>query len=140
MIETKYMYSNCHTKEFQQFVQNDYRRSEKLRIRTVENGLVLPLKTSRTGVPLLGYGGVLDAKEQYVIESAQIGKGDTADRFIGKYNYNPCEVETSEEEVIYIGALPLHWGHFLIDMVHRFWIFDDEKFLDKIMHIFRVFS
>ena len=131
MIETKYMYSNCHTKEFQQFVQNDYRRSEKLRIKTVENGLVLPLKTSRTGVPLLGYGGVLDAKEQYVIESAQIGKGDTADRFIGKYNYNPCEVETSEEEVIYIGALPLHWGHFLIDMVHRFWIFDDEKFLDK---------
>lgn len=131
MIETKYMYPNCYTREFQQFAQKDYRRNKKLEIKTVENGLVLPLKVSETGVPLLGYGGVLDSDDHYVMESAQIGKGDTADRFIGKYEYDTREVEILDEEVIYIGALPLHWGHFLIDMTYRFWIFDNEEFLDN---------
>lgn len=131
MFETKYMYPNCYTGEFQQFAQKDYRRNEKLKIKIVENGLVLPLKASETGVPLLGYGGVLDSGDHYVMESAQIGKGDTADRFIGKYEYDPREVEISDEAVIYIGALPLHWGHFLIDMTYRFWIFDYEEFSEN---------
>lgn len=131
MIETIYMYPNCYTREFQQFAKKNYRRNKKLEIKTVENGLVLPLKVSETGVPLLGYGGVLDSDDHYVMESAQIGKGDTADRFIGKYEYDICEVEISDEAVIYIGALPLHWGHFLIDMTYRFWIFAHDEFSDN---------
>lgn len=128
MVDTKYMYPNNYTKEFRQFAQKDYRRNEKLSIKVVENGLVLPLKVSETGVPLLGYGGVLDSSDNYVMESAQIGKGDTADRFIGKYEYDHHKVEALDEEVIYIGALPIHWGHFLVDMTYRFWIFDSEQF------------
>lgn len=130
MLETKYMYQNCYTEEFWQFAQKNYQRNEKLKVKVIENGLVLPLKVSDTGVPLLGYGGVLDFNDNYIVESAQVGKGDTADRFIGKYEYDHQSIECINEEVIYIGALPLHWGHFLVDMVYRFWIFDDEKYSD----------
>lgn len=128
MIDTKYMYHNCYTEEFFQFAQRNFFRMEKPGITIVENGIVLPLKASETGVPLLGYGGVLDARDNYVKESAQVGKGNTADRFAGKYKYDAQDVKFLNEEVIYIGALPLHWGHFLIDMVHRFWIFSEEKY------------
>lgn len=125
MIETRYMYKNSYTESFKQFASKDYLRRKKLEIKRVKKGLVLPLKVSEAGGPLLGYGGVLDSNGEYVMESAQIGKGGTADRFVGKYDFDPHKVVYSDEEVIYIGALPLHWGHFLVDMVYRFWVFND---------------
>lgn len=130
MINTNYMYKNNYTEEFLQFSSKDYSRKEKLEIKCVDHGLVLPLKVSPTGIPLLGIGGVLDENDEYVPESAQIGKGDTAVRFWGKYEFDTDTVELRDESVIYIGALPLHWGHFLIDMVYRFWIFADDRYAD----------
>lgn len=131
MVEQKYLYRNSYTEDFIKFASRDYENKEKLKIKCVENGIVLPLKIPETPVPLLGYGGVVDAAGNYVIESAQIGKGDTADRFIGKYEYKKSELEFFDEEVMYIGALPLHWGHFLIDMTYRFWAFFDRNIIYK---------
>lgn len=100
-------------------------RQDKLHIKKVMNGLILPLKPSESGVPLFGIGGVLDDKGEYVPESAQIGKGDTADRFNGSYPFEEADVEEYDEDVIYIGAFVPHWGHFLLDVADRLWVFTD---------------
>ncbi len=134
MLEYRYMYDNIYTKEFLEFARHDYLKHEKLTITTVENGLVLPLKKSEPGGPLMGYGGVLDAKGNYVRESAQIGKGDTKDRFNGKYDYDKGDECFYNENVIYIGAFPPHWGHFLVDMVYRLWFCLEDKGKERIVY------
>ena len=126
MINRKYMYENEHTKAFLEFAEKQYYREEKATVHCIDRGIVLPLKKSEPGGPLIGYGGVLDANDNYVMSSAQVGKGDTLDRFVGKYEYNKQEEVYQEETVVYIGALPPHWGHFLVDMTYRFWYFLEE--------------
>ena len=128
MINSKYMYSNDYTRQFLEFASKDYKKRGKLAAVFVDRGLVLPLKKSAPGGPLMGYGGVLDENDNYVDESAQIGKGDTLPRFMGKYDYDKTAVEEFDETVIYIGAFPEHWGHFLVDMVYRFWHFSENSY------------
>ena len=123
MISDKYLYKNKYTEEFLNFASKDYAHKDKMITRCVDNGVVLPLKKSKPGGPLMGYGGVLDAENNYINESAQIGKGDTLDRFVGKYEYDQASEIYLDETVVYIGAFPSHWGHFLVDMVYRLWYF-----------------
>lgn len=134
MINSKYMYSNEYTRQFLEFASKDYKNREKLAAVFVDRGLVLPLKKSAPGGPLMGYGGVLDKEDNYVEESAQIGKGDTLPRFTGKYDYDKESVQNFDETVIYIGAFPEHWGHFLVDMVYRFWYFLESKERRRIVY------
>lgn len=134
MTDTRYMYSNEYTKEFLEFAAKDYQKKEKLSVKYIDRGLVLPLKKSEPGGPLMGYGGVLDEKDDYVMESAQIGKGDTLPRFMGKYAYDKASEEYLDETVVYIGAFPEHWGHFLVDMVYRLWYFLEEDKPHKIVY------
>ncbi|MCR5502498.1 MAG: glycosyltransferase family 61 protein [Lachnospiraceae bacterium] len=103
-----------------------YLRREQPKTVSVSGGVVLPLVPSESGVPLFGIGGVLDRDGNYVPESAQTGKGDTADRFSGSYPFDGSKVIESDEEVIYIGAFVEHWGHFLLDVANRLWIFAGE--------------
>lgn len=117
------MYGNYKTEEFKKFYEVDYLRKSSLEVTVIDNGVVLPLKKSPPGGPLMGYGGVIDKNREYVMMSAQIGKGDTADRFIGAYEYDTTDECYSDETVIYIGAFPDHWGHFIVDMSYRFWYF-----------------
>ncbi len=81
--------------------------------------------------PLFGIGGVLDEDGNYVSESAQIGKGETAPRFCGTYPFDESDVTESDTEVIYIGAFVPHWGHFLLDVADRFYVFTDPRFSDR---------
>lgn len=119
-----YMNHDIYEEELLQFASKDYCKKEKLEATCVDNGVILPLKKSEPGGPLMGYGGVLNQNGEYVLESAQIGKGDTAPRFIGKYEYDSTQEKCYDETVIYIGAFPPHWGHFLVDMSYRFWYFE----------------
>ncbi len=134
MIDTRYMYDNQYTKEFLDFLQKNYFRRNGLTLLEISGGLVLPLKKSEPGGPLMGYGGVLDNQGNYVSLSAQIGKGDTLDRFNGKYEYDKAQERKYEETVIYIGAYPPHWGHFLVDMSYRFWYLLKEQAPYKIVY------
>lgn len=124
-IDATYMNNDRHKDDFLEFASKDYRRNEQLNAYHIDLGVVLPLKKSPPGGPLMGYGGVLDQYGEYVMASAQIGKGDTLPRFIGKYDYDRATEQYYDEVVIYIGAFPNHWGHFLVDMVYRFWYFKE---------------
>lgn len=79
----------------------------------VSDGTVLPAKAD----PVLpwGKGGVLGSDGMFINESA------LDDSFGGSYDFNPEEVDTVGEEAIYLGILPRHWGHFLIDVLCKLW-------------------
>lgn len=124
-IDVTYMNNDHYKGDFLEFASKDYCRNEKLNAYHIDLGVVLPLKKSSPGGPLMGYGGVLDQNGEYVMASAQIGKGDTLPRFIGKYEYDKAVEQYYDEVVIYIGAFPNHWGHFLVDMAYRFWYFKE---------------
>lgn len=123
-INISYLTENKYKDEFIQFISRNYLKNEKLSAVEVNNAVVLPLKKV-IGGPLIGVGGVIDEEGNYIEESAQIGKGDTLPRFYGKYEYDKKLERYKDETVIYIGAFPDHWGHFLVDMVYRFWYFSD---------------
>ena len=129
MLDTHYMFNNIKTEKLIEFCKKEYLRTAPLEIYKIEDGVVLPLKRVDGG-PLFGIGGVLNKGGNYVEESAQIGKGDTLDRFSGKYEYNTEEEIYDNKQVIYLGAYPVHWGHFLVDFAHRMWIFLDDKYSD----------
>lgn len=134
MSLSTYMYENQYTQEFLQFAKVNYGKEMSAQISLIDNGVILPLKKALHGGPLMGMGGVVDSDGNYVIESAQIGKGDTVDRFVGKYEYERTEEEYYDETVIYIGALPPHWGHFLIDMTYRFWFLVNDTSSYKVVY------
>lgn len=129
-----YMNKDKYEEEFLRFVSKDYCKKERLEVSYIDDGVVLPLKKSEPGGPLMGYGGVLDRNGEYVPESAQIGKGDTLPRFIGKYEYDRNSEKYYDETVIYIGAFPPHWGHFLVDMAYRFWYFEENDIPYKVVY------
>lgn len=133
-IDVTYMDNNQYRDEFLKFASRDYCRNEKPNVYYIDLGIVLPLKKSTPGGPLMGYGGVLDQYGEYVMSSAQIGKGDTLPRFIGKYEYDKASEQYYDEIVIYIGAFPNHWGHFLVDMVYRFWYFEECEIPYRIVY------
>lgn len=122
MLITKYMYQNRYTDDFLKFAGRDYLLKEKkLRVRNVEEGVILPLKNVGPKGPTLGLGGVLNREGRYLIDSASIGKGDTADRFIGKYDYDKEKEVYLDETIFFMGVYLKHWGHFLVDVVYRLW-------------------
>lgn len=132
-INTKYLYKNKYSEEFIEFESKDYLKKDSLKTIIVKDGMILPLKKVHGG-PLMGVGGVLDQSGNYVEQSAQIGKGDTLPRFCGKYDYDENNVAYLDETVIYIGAFPMHWGHFLVDMAYRFWYFDECASINKVVY------
>lgn len=123
-ISISYLTDNKYKDDFIHFISRNYLKNEKLSAVEVNNAVVLPLKKV-IGGPLIGVGGVIDEEGNYIEESAQIGKGDTLPRFYGKYEYDKALERYKDETVIYIGAFPDHWGHFLVDMVYRFWYLSD---------------
>ncbi len=50
----------------------------------------------------------------------------------GKYEWNQTDEIYIDEKVIYIGVFAKHWGHFLVDMTSKLWIFVDSEFSENI--------
>lgn len=89
----------------------------------IENGYILPTKTAE-GFSW-GIGGVEDSNKKFV-QASSVGTGGHT--FGGGYSFEDSNIDVLDENVIYIGIIPKHWGHFLIDTVSRFWPFLLEKY------------
>ena len=60
--------------------------------------------------------------------------------FGGKYRFKNPEI-LIEKEIIYIPIVPKQWGHFIIDVLCRFWWFKNEKYNNyKIAYISKDWS
>lgn len=104
---------------------------EELGEKIVEQGYLLPNRYAEKR--LFGHGGVLDSDREYVKESEM---NAYAKYMITSGNNNPKEIYLGEgyeiketvdnymdEDVVYLGYINNHWGHFLIDCSTRLYYF-----------------
>lgn len=96
-------------------------RTDKLTVRTLFNGVVLPYRRERSMT--YGLGGIVQGGE-FVQESAfylPFNETERAD-WGGYYLYEEKGIETLREKVIFAGFINNNeWGHFLTDWSTRLW-------------------
>ena len=105
-----------------------YIKQEKLHIYEYQNAIILPRKYEDDG-PTWGKGGVCSQEGEFVQSSFYDGGWAQNG---GKYEWNQTDEIYIDEKVIYIGVFAKHWGHFLVDMTSKLWIFADPEFKENI--------
>ncbi len=100
---------------------NMYRISRQMNIAEVFNGIILPRVETEKG-PMWGLGGVCDNNNEYVDLSYYDGGWATHG---GKYKWD--KEKYIDCDVVYFGVYFQHWGHFLIDLIGRLWVYASER-------------
>ena len=126
-FSTKYMYDNEWTEKASKFFSKDHIEKTKPYVVKVKNGIILP---ERPGDLPWGLGGCLDEAGNLIPESTVNGA------YGGKYNFDENSIEKLDETVVLIPMIPKHWGHFIIDVISRLWIFLDDRFDTKNLKIY----
>ncbi len=130
-INLDYVNSKEIINETHAYLMNNHLINKKLEIRLIENGIILPYKSSNENkdFPNGGCGGVLNDVLEFVNESAYDG-GWLKQGAI--YNFNKRDIINEKKDVIYIGHIGQHFGHFLIDQVSRLWFVNSDINLNDI--------
>lgn len=114
---TDYMYAGKWTDEFLKLSSADYRTDRVPQITEVKNAVILPAAES----PEHGWGsgGAVDETGK-LVEASRLGS-----IFGESYPFDRAKLNVLNENVYYIPVIPRHWGHFLIDILCRFWFLLD---------------
>ena len=137
-MSIKYTYSN-NNKCYSYLLKKNYQIKRDLNFKVINNGLVLPLTKKEN---FFGQsGGVIDSSGNCIKESLTLRTDPFIDNrfcknwFVG-LNEKPFEdfsnLKILNKKVIYIGALPAHYGHFIFEGLSRVWIkkiFNPKEFL-----------
>lgn len=103
---------------------------KKLEVKIYDDATVLPAQFIGFNSNLWAKGGVIDKDKNYIYESSQ-GR-----ELNEKYDFS--DFETSTETVLYLGFIFKHWGHFIMEYIHRLWpiVMEPEKYKDiKIVYL-----
>lgn len=111
--------------------RTSYERGTPLEVRSIPGGIVFPLQLSETNQAENNqYGGVCTADLQFVDLSLTKRvsppnfRCDFYDWFKGASpGITAEEVEYVDEEVVFIGAMPKHYGHFILEGLSRLWFY-----------------
>lgn len=116
----------------------DYQKTDKLSYVKIQNGIVCPLKEN--GIQIvsddpLQYGGICDSNLNFVKESLTKRvsplnfTAEFQDWFVG-FNpaLDPTKIALRNEDVIFIGAMPSHYGHFITEGLSRLWLLLESDF------------
>ena len=127
----QYMHVNKYTNEYLNQLKNEYESNEPLKFDIYNNVTILPAKEDIKRP--WGIGGVLDSEGKYVSTFEEHVFG-------GRYGFKTMK-KSVFEEIIYIPIAPKQWGHFIIDVICRFWWFDKEEYKNyKIAYISKDWS
>lgn len=114
---------------YKQEHQTNYEKSNPLRIERISNGIVHPLQLSRVGkVENNEFGGVTDEKLNFI--DLSLTKRVSPPNF--KINFHDwykgasldcsvLDIDYIDEDVVFLGALPKHYGHFILEGLSRLW-------------------
>ena len=129
-MELSYMYP-FNRERYRILEERELPCRKQLYEKVVEQGYLLPNRYAEKR--LFGHGGVLNSQKKYVKESEMnayakyavspgndqpreiyLGEGYEIDETAGKY---------LDEDIVYLGYINNHWGHFLIDCSTRLYYF-----------------
>lgn len=140
MLDLSYLYP-FQKNRYEEYLKNDLQKRSKLSSPTIiKDGILLPPKPKRG--KFMGNGCVCDSYKNPVRSSFMIGINNSI-HMGGSYDIDLDNIKYIDEEVIYLGYLSNHWGHFLMDFSTRLWYainnpgyklvylirFNDEKFV-----------
>ena len=121
---------------YKEQISKSYLNTKGLKIITVDNGIILPLRKTEIPAPDAIYeGGVCD--EDFKFISGHIRVDNTNyDNYETVRSYKPSEVDYIDEEVIYAGTAFSHFGHFLLESISRlWWVIQNNKFNIKVVFL-----
>lgn len=95
----------------------DYCLHEKMGVKTVMDGLVLPSKDTNPG-------GIVEGSTFVENTSLHRGKG-------GIYPYEDSAVKYVDEDVAFLGMFFDCWGHSITDCLSHLWFVNDEELTEK---------
>ncbi len=118
--------------------QTQYERVSPLRVQTVPRGIVFPLELSETNMHEQNqYGGVCNENLQFVelSLSKRVSPPNFTSEFVDWFKganpaYAKDDLDFVDETVVFIGALPKHFGHYILEGLSRLWFFLDQQNLD----------
>lgn len=113
----------------------EYEKSIPLKVLQVNNGIVHPLPPLRKGLNATS-GGVTDENSKFIELSLtkRISPPNFSSEFTFPDWYCGCsqnfqleEADYVDEDVVFLGALSSHYGHFITEGLARLWFFLDAK-------------
>jgi hypothetical protein len=126
------MHTNKYTLDYLEQIDNEFEANEPLKFNSYKNVTILPAKEDFRHP--WGKGGVIDSNSKYIPTFEEHVFG-------GKYNLYEKPHYSTFEQVIYIPVVPKQWGHFIIDVLCRFWWFNDPKYKNfKVAYISKDWS
>lgn len=155
-MSIEYTYPN-NTDNYSKLLRNNYHRKKDLNYQIIKDGLILPLANKEN---VFGQsGGVIDSSGKCVKDSLTIRTDPFIKNkffktwFVGlnEKTFNDfSSLEINKGKVVYIGALPAHYGHFIFEGLARIWIkklFNPKDFLyvyisilNKNSHLLEIFT
>ncbi len=115
--------------KYKQECQTVYEKTIPLEVIRISNGIVHPLQLSETNmVENNQFGGVTDEKFNFIELSLtnRVSPPNFVCNFNKWYkganpNYNELQINYVDEDVVFIGALSKHYGHFILEGLARLW-------------------
>jgi len=132
-MDYKYLY-DFNKERYQALFERELTCREDLQSVVVEQGYLLPNRYAPNR--LFGHGGVLNAKKEYEKCSEMNAYSkyattptteDEMEIYLGEgYEIEEKDVPYLDEDVVYLGYINNHWGHFLLDATTRLYTFLEE--------------
>ena len=129
--------SNNMIKKFNDDDKVTYQKEKKLSSLSISNGIIHPLEKSETGKhENRQYGGVTDGKFNFIKESSLKRKNPPIynqfpEWYIGG---NPKNIKNKikyiDEDIVFLGPFPKHYGHFILEGLSRLWYYLDNSKLN----------
>lgn len=112
-----------------------YQKTNSLAVEKVQQGIVHPLQLSNTmRVEDNQFGGVTDSELKFVDLSLtkRVSPPNLHGEFPNWYkgsnpDFNYSDIDYIDEEVVFLGALSKHYGHFILEGLARLWFYLDAK-------------
>lgn len=135
-MDYRYLY-DFNKERYQKLAERQLTCREDLTSIVVEQGYLLPNRYALRR--LFGHGGVLDADKNYVKRSeinafskyaTTPEPSDEMEIYMGEgYEIEEANADYLDEDVVYLGYINNHWGHFLLDSSTRLYPFlkDTDK-------------
>lgn len=126
MLNLDYLY-NPNSNAAKRARTKNFLVDKKLGFSVIENGTILPQKTTPLGGLKGALGGIVNSKGKY------IGKSFVKDSFKVSRAYVPSSesIQHRAETVIYIGMFYPVWGHVLTDNISRLWFLESDYFKNQ---------
>ncbi len=114
-------------------MKTPYKKDESLKIETYNNAVIYPLINLNKSDSLKMSGGITDEFGNMIGSSLtkRVSPPNFEMNFNNWYdldqNFMKKQKKISENEVIFIGALPKHYGHFITEGISRIWYFLEQN-------------